>query len=408
MQDFLATLDELVDHALEHEVDLVLFCGDAYKSRDPSQTQQREFARRIARLSGSGVPVYLVVGNHDLPYAAGRATALDIYPTLGVPLVQVGGRIGTAAVTTRRGEILQVLAVPWVNRSWLLTREEYQGVAIDVLNKAMEARLDNLLRVEFAKLDPAHPAVVAGHLAHTEAVPGSERRMTVGADPVFLPSLITGGAAGTAPGAGAVEYAALGHIHKAQEYQSRVPVVYSGSLQRIDFGEEGQAKGFFIVDLEPGRPIGERLREYRFVPVAARAFTTIAVRSRSGNPTADVLRAIERRSGDVAGAVVRVQVNLESGQEALLDDAAVRRALAAAHYCAGIQREVEGGVRSRLGGVSVEGLTPIQALERYLNTRETPAARTQDLLAHARPLIAGHDEAWSGGPSLPLAGVDTP
>ena len=39
--DFLSTLDQLVDYALENRVDLVLFCGDAYKSREPSQTQQR-------------------------------------------------------------------------------------------------------------------------------------------------------------------------------------------------------------------------------------------------------------------------------------------------------------------------------------------------------------------------------
>ena len=51
--DFIATLDEVVDYALENGIDLVLFCGDAYKSREPSQTQQREFAKRIGRLAAS-------------------------------------------------------------------------------------------------------------------------------------------------------------------------------------------------------------------------------------------------------------------------------------------------------------------------------------------------------------------
>jgi exonuclease SbcD len=41
LADFLDTLDEVVDYALENKVDLALFCGDAYKSRDPSQTHQR-------------------------------------------------------------------------------------------------------------------------------------------------------------------------------------------------------------------------------------------------------------------------------------------------------------------------------------------------------------------------------
>ena len=40
-----------------NKVDLVLFCGDAYKTREPSQTQQREFAKRIKRLSEGGIPL---------------------------------------------------------------------------------------------------------------------------------------------------------------------------------------------------------------------------------------------------------------------------------------------------------------------------------------------------------------
>ncbi|HJW87988.1 MAG TPA: metallophosphoesterase, partial [Dehalococcoidia bacterium] len=41
--DFLRCLDVVVDRALEGDVDLVLFCGDAYKSRRPEPTEQREF-----------------------------------------------------------------------------------------------------------------------------------------------------------------------------------------------------------------------------------------------------------------------------------------------------------------------------------------------------------------------------
>ena len=54
--DFLSSLDELVEYALSQDVDLVLLAGDAYKGRDPSQTHQREFAKRLARLSSAGIP----------------------------------------------------------------------------------------------------------------------------------------------------------------------------------------------------------------------------------------------------------------------------------------------------------------------------------------------------------------
>ena len=404
LQDFLAALDELVAYALANDVDLVLFAGDAYKSRDPSQTQQREFARRIARLTAAGGPVYLLVGNHDLPYAAGRATAVDIFDTLSVPLVTVGRRVGTQVLTTRRGERLQIVGVPWVNRSWLLTQDEYRALPPDALNEAVEEKLAGLLAVEFDRLDRELPAVLSGHLSHAEAVPGSERRMMVGADPIFLTSTLTSIH-------GNIEYAALGHIHQRQVYQSRYPLVYSGSMQRVDFGEEGQTKGFYVIDIDPSLPPGERLRDFQFVEVTARAFVTIAVRATAANPTDDVLRAIQRRERDIAGAVVRVQVTVSSGREGLLDDMAIRRALAAAHYMAGISREVEGAQRARIGSVRTEGLAPGRALELYLELKDIKGERAKELTDYGRRLVAqvdtGIDQAEGAGATPAGVGSET-
>src|SRR5512137_2728059 len=100
LEDFLAALDELVDYALAQKVDLVLFCGDAYKTREPTQTQQREFARRINRLASAGIAVFILVGNHDMPNAIGRATATEIFDTLAVKNVTVAGKPGTHQIET--------------------------------------------------------------------------------------------------------------------------------------------------------------------------------------------------------------------------------------------------------------------------------------------------------------------
>jgi exonuclease SbcD len=109
--DFLKALDQVVDYALENEVDLVLFCGDAYKSREPSQTHQREFARRINRLSTSGIPVFLLVGNHDLPNAIGKATTTEIFHTLAVKNVYVSNRPDIYRIETKNG-IIQIASLP--------------------------------------------------------------------------------------------------------------------------------------------------------------------------------------------------------------------------------------------------------------------------------------------------------
>lgn len=119
VQDFLDAFDYLVDYALENSVDAVLFAGDAYKAREPSQTHQREFAKRIRRLSDAGVATFLLVGNHDLPNAEGKAHALEIFRTLAVPNVWVGddrwfqeNGLVPQVIATRSGP-LQVAFLPW-------------------------------------------------------------------------------------------------------------------------------------------------------------------------------------------------------------------------------------------------------------------------------------------------------
>ncbi|MDH5508261.1 MAG: metallophosphoesterase, partial [Anaerolineae bacterium] len=76
VMDFLKSLDTIIDAAVDEKVDLVIFAGDAYKDRNPAPTFQREWGRRIMRLSNAGIPTILLVGNHDLSPGLGRAHAL--------------------------------------------------------------------------------------------------------------------------------------------------------------------------------------------------------------------------------------------------------------------------------------------------------------------------------------------
>jgi exonuclease SbcD len=181
------------------------------------------------------------------------------------------------------------------------------------------------------------------------------------------------------------DYVALGHIHKHQCLTlGRVdapPVVYSGSLERIDFGEEADPKGFVWVELERGRA------EWNFVEVDCRPFVTLRVNvKRAGDPTQVVLEAIARH--DLRDAVVRLIITADPEADLLLQERTIQYALqdAGANYVAAIQRDVERPARLRLGA-SPEGLTPDQLLERYLMSKDVPAERIDVLLAHARHIF---------------------
>ena len=376
--DFLGALDEVVDFALQNRADLVLFAGDIYKGRDPSQTHQREFARRLRTLSEAGIPTFLLIGNHDLPNAASRATAVEIFPVLDVPNVYVGDRLETTTVATRSGP-LQIVAVPWPRRGAILSREETRGLSIDEVREMLEDRLTRAIYDRIDDLDPGEPAILTAHATVNGAVVGTERSMMLGQDHTLLVSTLH---------RPQLEYVGLGHIHKHQVLRRDPPmVVYSGSLQRVDFSEEGDRKGFCVIDLDPNLPPGQRMVDFQFHDVQARKFATVDVKIEPGDPdpTGTALRKIESTSTD--DAVVRVRISLPPEAAPLLREHELRQALAGSHFIAAINREVTGDRRTRLAGNEAEGLQPMQALELFLENRSVGVERQKELLEYAQGLV---------------------
>lgn len=382
LNDMLTALDRVVDYAIDSDIDLVLFCGDAYKSREPSQTHQREFARRISRLSVAGVPVFLLVGNHDLPNAIGRATSTEIFATLAVKNVYVSHRPEILEIPTRSGPV-QVVSLPWVRRGVLLSKEETRNLNFEQINQRLQESLTSIIHTLAAKLDRDLPAVLAAHVwvAAPNLRVGTERMMTIGQEHALLISNIA---------QAAFDYIALGHIHQRQVLSTNPPVVYSGSLEKLDFGDEGDDKGFYVIDIETDPASGKRRVDYEFHPIQGRRFLTIslALEAPDPDPTATVIRAITQPGVAVKDAIVRVQLSLPAELEKLLNEAEIRNALKDAHYFT-IARDIRRETRMRLGKWTAEEITPLDAVRLYLETKKVSPERTEVLLDYARKLIEG-------------------
>lgn len=371
VRDFLERLDEVVDYALEHQADLAIFAGDAFKNREPDPTQQREFAQRIKRLADQ-VPTLLLVGNHDMPGMAVKASAVDIFQALSVPGVIVGHKGGWQEVTTRRGPLF-LAWMPYPMRNRLLAHDEHQGKTIDELEQALRQTVSDIL-AELAEEADRHdmPRILAGHFSVAEAKLGSERTVMLGRDVAVMTSTLADPA---------WDYVALGHIHRHQDLHpgGAPPVVYSGSLERIDFGEEHEPKGFCWVEVERGAA------RWQFVPVRARPFQTLRVDARPAeDATAAVVEAVERAHAE--GAVVRVQVQLREDQQAGFRESEVVAALGQAASVT-VAREVESDVRMRLGDLAPEALTPLELIQRYFESRNVASDRMRSLLARAEDLL---------------------
>lgn len=375
--DFFKTFDFIVDKAFDENVDAVIFAGDAYKTREPNPTQQRGFGERIAKIAKK-IPVCLVVGNHDTPNAEGRANTLDIYSALEIDNVWVSRQPELLKILTKSG-ILQIVTLPWLHKN------DYKTVA-DKLN------------LLYNKITPDSPAILASHTEVTGAQYGSEKGMAITNDVTIPLPLIQDKR---------LTYVALGHIHKHQVLSKPGDsplIVYCGSPQRIDFGEEKEEKGICLVEIKKmdnGQWTMDNEKkknfqfsifnsQFTFIPTNARKFLTITINldAKDSDPTQTIIKEIQ--SKDVDNKIVRVIINIPAECEGEIKMDQIKKALFGAFFVAGISRNVERVERERFDiGSEVESLTPLQALNKYFESKKYSAEKQKKLSQYAAKILEG-------------------
>lgn len=376
-EDFVGTLAKCIDRAIAEPVDLVLFGGDAFPDATPAPYIQQAFARQFRRLIEANIPTVLLVGNHDQHSQGAGGASLCIYRTLGVPNVIVGDRLDTYRISTRNGAI-QVITLPWLNRATLMTKTEVEGLSMTEISQLLLDRLRVALEGEIRKLNPAEPAILLGHLMADAAEFGAERFLAVGKGFSVPLALLT---------RECFDYVALGHVHKHQILCQDPPVVYPGSIERVDFSEEKEAKGFVLVTIAEGQT------QVEFCPLQVRSFQTLAVDlCEEEDPQAKLLGTIAKTP--IADAVVRVIYTLRPEQVDLIQDAVIHEALAIAHTYT-IQAEVTTQIaRSRLPELGVgSSISPIDALRAYIQNREDLRDLEAPMLEAAQNLL-GPEDIW--------------
>ena len=374
LEDFVNTLSICIDRAIAEPVDLVLFGGDAFPDATPPPYVHEAFASQFRRLADADIPAVLLVGNHDQHSQGSGGASLSIYRTLVVPGFIVGDTITTHRITTANGDI-QIITLPWLNRSTLLTRPETEGLALAEVNEMLLEKLEPVLEAEIRRLDSSVPTVLLAHLMADRANLGAEKFLAVGKGFTIPISMLT---------RTEFDYVALGHIHKHQNLNpaNDPPVVYPGSIERVDFSEEKEDKGYVFLEVEAGKV------DWQFCQVPARPFLTIELDvSQEDDPLEAVLMAIAEQ--DIEDKVVRLIYKLRSEQLDLINTAAIDKALQLAHSHSIRPELVSQLARPRLPELGVGNtLNPMEALTTYLDNREDLKDIKQDLIQAAETLLS--------------------
>jgi exonuclease SbcD len=368
--DFLKALDTIIDTAINERVDMVLFAGDAYKDRAPSPTYQREWGRRIIRLSQAGIPTLLLIGNHDLSPAAGRANALHEFDTLQVPHIHV---------LSKPAELenlpLQVLALPWISRSGLMAALELSASQPGEIFAEIESRLIQLVNTWLESADANLPIILTAHASVQGAVYGNERSVMLGSDLVIPGSLVRDTR---------LDYVALGHIHKPQNLNEKAhpPVIYPGSIERVDFGEAQDEKSFVIAHIERGHTTIERR------PLPGRRFIDRRVTLRSSEDVHTQMISTLPQPEDLADAIVRLTVEYPREYDPYLDEPALRKHAEAAFEFHLVRRpQIQARLRMP-GDAAISSLSPIELLERYWDVIKTSPQDVEALQKLAEDIIS--------------------
>lgn len=380
VMDFLRALDQIVACALEEKVDLVIFSGDAYKDRNPQPTFQREWGKRIMQLSQAGIPTVLLVGNHDVSPASGRAHTLHEFDTLAVSHIHVADRIRLLG-PEQLGIPVQIITVPWVSRNALMAREELANHDPQAVLDIMAEKVGNALEQLMSKADPSLPLILTAHASVQGAKFGSERAVMLGQELVLSPALLRDKR---------LDYVALGHIHQHQSLNGddHPPIIYPGSIERIDFGEAHEAKGFVLANLERGAA------KWQFHKLDTRRFMDFKVEPQAAETFMSDIWAKIPATEEVAGAICRLQLFYPRDWESLLDEPALQRHFEGA-LSFQVQKHRTTEKRARLGdAAAVQTLSPLELLNLYWDSIEMgaeDAAALQTLAQEIFPHVVTPD-----------------
>lgn len=367
IDDFLATLDFIIDYALGNEIDLVVFAGDAYKNRHPSPTLVREFSRRIYKLAEK-IPIVLLVGNHDTTAVLEKANTLDIFSALNVPNVYVIRQPQILEIELQGKEKIQILGIPWLSRSELLKIGGENNIKIspeDFEKKSSEI-LSGILEELKRKLNQSLKTVAVFHGSVEGGKFGAERTVMFGTDPVMsLKSFLDE----------AFSYVALGHLHSYQVLSLNPPVIYSGSPDRVDFSEEKEDKGFVVAR------IGESQTSFEFVKTPARPFLSLEINFTGREQTvSECLEKIKQKVKDYDFSNMVLKVILKGSKTVLdmIEEKKVKEILGEVYYLAGIYKNIEMEILREKNEVDVN-LAPLSLIAEYLESKNYSEAKKKKI-----------------------------
>lgn len=256
-------LEEIVDLAEQHQVDMVIVAGDLFDSFNPGTEAVELFYKTLKALSKGGKrPVIAIAGNHDSPnlvdapdpLARECGIILIGHPNAVVQPFQLQdfeiSKSAAGFLELRLQKIpfpVRVLHTPYANEMRL---KQYFGEDKEDELNAVLAENWQLLAEEFC--DETGVNILTTHLYMNKKgtpvldEPEGEKPLKIGNSDLIYSDAVPP----------QIQYTALGHLHGYKNIGTpEKPVVYSSSPLCYSFAEAGQQKYVSLINAEPGKSV---------------------------------------------------------------------------------------------------------------------------------------------------------
>ena len=218
--DIKERINEMLEFAEKGRVARIILAGDMFRDKHPSMLHLEIFSQTIKRIIDLKIPTLILPGNHDVNRVRGTAHALTPF----MPLI--------------KNSCVEIIDQPAV-------RDDIS------LFPYMSAPQEPPLK-EFLKKVPTSCRFLALHGTVKGAVMNKLVDYEIYDEDTMSPDLMD-----------RFQMVFAGHIHDAQQFRN---VIYPGSIERLDFGDEFSNKSFvYLLDD----------KNVEIIPLKARQMTTI-------------------------------------------------------------------------------------------------------------------------------------
>lgn len=372
-------LDWTADRLIAEKVDLCLIAGDCFKDAkvmfDRGTEETICIGIWLRKLSTAGIEVIVISGTPSHDSVAGykflKEMQIPYVRILTQPMIMTA-RFGSQVL--EGSEEAYVACLPGLNRSSLLTQDEYKGLPPEQVHRIMTDKITQLCQGMAAQMPDDKPKILMAHMTYQGADTGFTD-LLMQHEPILTREAVEG-----------FDLVCLGHIHKPQQIDGKV--FYSGPVERLSFNEQDIQPGFWVHEVGTDKALS--FQPYpiysRFIETPARRYITLDWGEGALNNYIDG----EYISEDLQDSIVRLHYSCSEETAQQLNRKQLEKSLydAGAFFVSEIKADIERSDRARDNTVN-ESLSVPQALEKWCVNQNIDEQETKELVSMASGLMEG-------------------